>query len=345
VTFTHDVIVLGRGLAGVVMSETLARRGLRVAVIDKPRAGRASWVATGIVNPIVLRRTLPSWRASELLAIAGAFYRDLEQRYQTRFWHPMPLVELFPTAHEAGIWKLRLKDPAIARLISAGPAGDPAVAELPQPYGHGVVQRSAWLDVRALMNAHEQRWMANGDLLFADVQDADIAMDDDGVHVHGLSAPLMIRCTGPFDTLPGLVQVGGEGLTVRLERCRLKTMVHRGIFLLPEGNDRFRVGATFIWEDVWKGPSEEGRAWLLDQLARVVGGPVEVLEHWAGVRPAARDRRPLLGRVAPNVAVLNGLGSRGVTLAPWCAEHLMGHLLDGAGLDPEADIARFQVPA
>ncbi len=342
-TYTHDALVVGRGLAGVVLSETLTRRGLRVAVIDKPREGRASWVATGIVNPIVLRRTLPSWRASEVLAIAGAFYRDLEQRYQTRFWHPMPLVELFPTAHEAGIWKLRLKDPVIARLISAGPAGDPAVSELPQPYGHGVVQRSAWLDVRALLNAHEQRWKANGDLFVAEVQDVDIITDDGGVQVHGLSAPLMIRCTGPFDTLPGLVQVGGEGLTVRMERCRLKTMVHRGIFLLPEGNDRFRVGATFIWEDVWKGPSEEGRAWLLDQLARVVGGPVEVVEHWAGVRPAAKDRRPLLGRVAPNIAVLNGLGSRGVMLAPWCAEQLMAYLLDGEPMDAEVDVARFRV--
>ncbi len=32
-----------------------------------------------MVNPIVLRRTVPSWRASELLAIAGAFYREMER--------------------------------------------------------------------------------------------------------------------------------------------------------------------------------------------------------------------------------------------------------------------------
>lgn len=71
--------------------------------------------------------------------------------------------------------------------------------------------------------------------------------------------------------------------------------------------------------------------------------PVEVLDQQAGVRPTARDRRPLLGRRAamPRQAVFNGLGSRGVLLAPWCAMHLADHLFQGAELDPEVDLARF----
>ena len=62
--FTHDVIIIGQGLAGTVLSETLARRGSRVLIFDAPLEGRASWVGTGLVNPIVLRRTVLSWRAS-----------------------------------------------------------------------------------------------------------------------------------------------------------------------------------------------------------------------------------------------------------------------------------------
>jgi glycine oxidase len=67
----------------------------------------------------------------------------------------------------------------------------------------------------------------------------------------------------------------------------------------------------------------------------------EVLEQASGVRPTSRDRRPILGRTAPHEAVFNGLGSRGVLLAPWCARHLAAHLFDGAPLDPEVDAARF----
>jgi glycine/D-amino acid oxidase-like deaminating enzyme len=68
---------------------------------------------------------------------------------------------------------------------------------------------------------------------------------------------------------------------------------------------------------------------------------VEVIEHWCGVRPASRDRRPILGVTAPGEAVLNGLGSRGVILAPWCARHLAEHLFDGEPLDPEVSVSRF----
>jgi glycine/D-amino acid oxidase-like deaminating enzyme len=62
--------------------------------------------------------------------------------------------------------------------------------------------------------------------------------------------------------------------------------------------------------------------------------------RWSGVRPASRDRRPILGITGPRQAVFNGLGSRGVLLAPWSAAHLADHLFAGAALDPEVDLDR-----
>lgn len=341
VSFSHDVIIIGQGLAGTVLSETLSARGLRVVIYDVPKEGRASHVAAGLVNPIVMRRTIPSWRASEMLAIAGAFYRELEQRYDTRFWSPIELVELFPTAKEAGIWQLRLKDPDIARMLGEGPASDPALSELYQPYGHGVVRRCAWLDVRKLLQAHRERWSENGSLVEREVSGQDIHAIQGGIRIHDSSAPWVVNCIGPRAEGAFLVPVRGEGLTVHIEGLRLKSAVHRGVFLLPMGEDRYRVGATFAWDNVWSGPTEEARRWLLDKVERVVQRPVEIEDHWAGVRPASRDRRPVLGRMARHEAILNGLGSRGVLLAPWSAQHLTGHLLDGTPLDPEVDVARF----
>ena len=75
--FTHDIIIIGQGLAGTALSESLADAGARVMMFDMPLANRSSAVAAGAVNPIVLRRFVPSWRASEMLAIAGAYYLSL----------------------------------------------------------------------------------------------------------------------------------------------------------------------------------------------------------------------------------------------------------------------------
>jgi len=135
--------------------------------------------------------------------------------------------------------------------------------------------------------------------------------------------------------------VKGEGLTVRIPGLHLAKAVHRGVFVLPMGDDIYRVGATFAWDEVWSGPTEGARHLLLDRLQRLVDREVEVLDHWCGVRPASKDRRPILGRIGAHEAVFNGLGSRGVVLAPWCAQHLCDHLMDGAAIDPEVSVARF----
>jgi glycine/D-amino acid oxidase-like deaminating enzyme len=338
---THDVLIIGQGLAGTVLSETLAAQGKRVAVFDVPKAGRSSQVAAGLVNPVVLRRTVPSWRAMAMLDVAGAFYRELEAQCGTRFWHPLSVVGLFPSPHEAELWEKRLADPEVAPFLDRGPSADPVLRSFPQPHGHGVVKHGAWLDVASMLALHRKRWLAAGDLVEQEVKDSDIRRSAEGVGVLGYSAPLLVHCAGPFAAVPGLVPVRGEGLTVRIPGLGLESVVHRKVFVLPIGNDMYKVGATFAWSDVWSGPTAEARRWLTACLEELVDRPYEVLEHWAGVRPAARDRRPILGRIGAHEAVFNGLGSRGVLLSPWSAQHLCDQLFKGRPVDPEVDPARF----
>lgn len=339
--FTHDVLIIGQGLAGAVLSETLAAQGKRVALFDAPRVGRASAAAAGLVNPVVLRRTVPSWRALEMHGIASAFYQALETRYAARFWYPLPVVGLFPGAHEAEIWQRRLLDPEVAPFLGTSGSADPVVQAFPQPHGHGVVKHGAWLDIPTMLSIHRQRWAAAGELLEQEVLDTDLRALDGGVEVLGRSAPLLVRCTGPFASVAGLVPVRGEGLTVRIPGLGLQSVVHRQVFILPIGEDLYKVGATFAWTDVWSGPTAEARRWLTQCLEQLIDRPYEVLDHWVGVRPAARDRRPILGRTGAHEAVFNGLGSRGVLLAPWSAQHLSDQLFRNAAVDPEVDPARF----
>lgn len=340
-SFTHDVIIIGQGLAGTVLSATLQQRGKRVLVYDAPLAGRASEVAAGLVNPVALRRTVLTWRASEMLAIAGAFYRDLGLFHDAVFWHPMPLVAIFPTAQEAGIWQLRTTEPETGRFVRMDTSTDHGLDALPQPYGRGIIERCAWVDVKAMLAAHRAFLRAHGELVERRVEPGNIERTAHGVRIGEHSAPLLVRCGGPFEALEGLVPVKGEGLTVRIPGVHLGKAVHRGVFVLPMGGEVYRVGSTFAWNEVWAGPTQEAQRYLLDRLQRLVERHVEVLEHWYGVRPASKDRRPILGMIGPHEAVFNGLGSRGVMLAPWCAQHLCDYLFEGVELDEVIRPDRF----
>lgn len=337
--YTHDVLILGHGIAGAVLAEEALRRGLRVQVFDRKRPGNASAAAAGVVNPLVLRRDVPAWRAAELVPLASAFYTDMQERLGVHAWHPMDLVKVFPTPKELEQWRRALEDPAGALFM--GPVSDvPLDPSIKAPHGHGLVRAAAWLDVSMVLDASRADLVAREAWAEVDIPGGAITTTEDEVRIGDRSAPWLVQCEGPFATLPGLVPVKGETLLVRIPGLRVGHMVHRGIFLLPLGDERYRVGATFAWNEVWSGPTEEGRADLLRRLRLLTDADVEVIAHTAGVRPAAKDRRPLLGAVAPHRAVFNGLGSRGVSLAPWCARHLLDHLFEGGPLDAEVSVQR-----
>ena len=112
---------------------------------------------------------------------------------------------------------------------------------------------------------------------------------------------------------------------------------------MPLENNYYRIGATFNWTDKTLNPTSEGKEELVTKLKTFINVPFEVVEHKAGIRPTVKDRRPLVGKHPQhsNLAVLNGLGTRGVMIAPTAAEQLYNHLERGEELDGEISIERF----
>ncbi|MBP6311167.1 MAG: FAD-binding oxidoreductase [Flavobacteriales bacterium] len=337
----HDAIILGHGLAGAVLAEVLQQRGLSIHVFNERRNGNASLVAAGVVNPIVFKRDIPSWRAGELLPIADGFYTDLQARYGIDLWHPLPMVKVFPTPIERDQWERVMQDTESSSFITQRPEVDVDQAPVGVPHGYGTVTKAAWLDVPLVLAAQRAKLIGDGRLTERNVQEEEIVNEQDHIRIGDVRARWLIRCSGPFSTAQGLAPVKGETLLVRIPGLGFKNMVHRRVFILPLGDDVYRIGSTFDWTNVWTGTTTNAREELLGMLQAFVKLSIEVLEHSSGVRPATKDRRPIVGRTGEHEAIFNGLGSRGVLLAPWCAMHLADHLFDGKEIDPEVRCDRF----
>ena len=297
--------------------------------------------AGGAVNPVVLRRDVPSWRASELMALSRAFYVAWQERSAISCLHPVPLVKIFPTPNEVRQWARAMVEPATAPFITSRSEPEIDVAPLRAPYGYGTVTDAFWLDLPMLLHTQREELLLSAQLTERDVDRTEVRSLTDGVRIGDVKGRWLIRCTGPFSSDECVIPVKGETLTVRIPGLHLTRMVHGAVGLLPMGEELYRVGSTFKWTDVWSGPTEDARHSLLEKLETFVKVPVEVVAQHAGVRPTTRDRRPILGTEAAHEAVFNGLGTRGVLLAPWCAEHLLDHLFEGKKLDPEVDRQRF----
>ena len=90
-------------------------------------------------------------------------------------------------------------------------------------------------------------------------------------------------------------------------------------------------------------PTEDGKSELIDRLKEIISCDYEIIAHQAGVRPTVKDRKALIGTHPnyPNLHILNGLGTRGVMLAPTMALHLFNSIENGFVLDKNIDIKRF----
>ena len=115
--------------------------------------------------------------------------------------------------------------------------------------------------------------------------------------------------------------------------------------MVPVGDARFRVGATYRWPPFTDGPTAVGREELAARLTVITDLPFRITGQRAGVRPAVRDRRPLLGPhpTVPSLSFCGGYGSKGVMLAPRLAVLLADWLLDPATeIWPDVSLRRYE---
>jgi glycine/D-amino acid oxidase-like deaminating enzyme len=86
-----------------------------------------------------------------------------------------------------------------------------------------------------------------------------------------------------------------------------------------------------------------GREELAARLSVITDLPFAVVGQRAGVRPAVRDRRPLLGPhpTVPALSFCGGYGSKGVMLAPRLAVLLANWLEGEDEIWPDVSLQRY----
>jgi glycine/D-amino acid oxidase-like deaminating enzyme len=170
-----------------------------------------------------------------------------------------------------------------------------------------------------------------------------------GTSFNGVAYDDVIFCEGYlgkenpwFGSLP-LNQTKGETLTIKSDGIPEDESVNRKCFILPLGNQQFKVGSTYEWHTSTLNTTEKGREEILEKAAYLTNAKIEVIDQAVGIRPTVIDRRPLIGTHPEhkNYHIFNGLGTKGYMLAPTLSREFIAYLLDGTALDAEVNIDRF----
>jgi len=348
----YDYLLIGHGIAGAVLARELRGRGQRVLAYDEPRPDAASRVAAGLMNPVAGKRFALTWRAQETLPTAVAYYQQLNEELGADFFQASPILKVFGSAQEQAQMLARAaEDPwqGFVERIETNPIERPGLLAL---HGGAWLRGGGHLRVEALLAALASQGRAEGWLREETFNwDALVADGTGAAYAPGrLRARHVVCCQGAaalasphFGWLP-LTPNQGAVLDVAVPGLSAAQVLNRGAYVVPGvAAGQFRVGATYRWPPFATVPTDDDQRELAGRLAGLTPLPFEVLGERRGVRPAVRDRRPLLGRhpSLPWLSLFGGFGSKGVSLAPRLASLLADYLGGSGELWPDVTLARY----
>ncbi|TRX42205.1 NAD(P)/FAD-dependent oxidoreductase [Flavobacterium restrictum] len=342
-----DYLIVGSGLAGISFAEIALQHHKSILVLDN-NSQNSSKIAGGLYNPVILKRFSEVWKAQEQLAIMNTFYSVLEKKINHKVDFQISILRKFFSIEEQNNWFLASDKVGLAPFLSTKLITK-TFDGIASPYGYGEVLQTGYVDTATLLEKYKKYLTDNELFLAATFDYNELKIAANGVTYQNFKAKHIIFAEGfglhanPFFSHLPLDGTKGELFIIKAPELNLEVIVNTSVFILPLGNDLFKVGATYNWKDKTNLPTEEGKLELVDRIKEIITCDFEIISHFAGVRPTVKDRRPLVG-THPNhdrVHILNGLGTRGVMLGPAMAKALFECIENDIPLDKEINIERF----
>ena len=316
-----DFIIVGQGLAGTLLAHDLIDLDKSVVIIDTHLKASASRVAAGLINPISMKRCIPAM-PSNYLTTAFDRYLELEHKLNSRLLFEKPLLRLFDSFKTKDLWIDKYENKEMDLYIDEFCAVN-TFSFLKDEFSSAIVKPAGYLDLKEFLAVSREYFKDNNILLEEKFNFSEF--NDRNVSYRNLKADKIIFCDGfrikenPFfDYLP-IAPTKGELMLIKIPSVEdFGKIISKGIYIIPNGNYEYTVGATYDRVDLTENLTEDGQQFLRDRLDEVLNVDYEIISSVAGVRPTVKDREPLIGmhKEFNNIGVFNGLGARGVLNAP-----------------------------
>lgn len=339
-----DYIIVGGGLAGMLLAWEMYEKGLSF-LIYADDAPASSNVAAGTWNPVTFRRMIPTWRAQEMIDAMLDVYPKVEKAVGVDLLSMIELEKILANEQETDFWlqksiTVESKNFLEKELITINVMGENKAA--------GIVKQTGRLDLPNYVAQLKSFFLDKGILKNEAFQHSALKVSDNDISYKGIDANKIIFAEGtycqnnPFFNWLPFKSVKGDVLTIKSADLKVTRIRKKNIFILPLGDDIYKVGATYDWKDQSWEPSEKGKAEIIEKFEKISDCTYEIIDHESGIRPATHDRRPFIGQHPKhkNLFVFNGLGSKGVFLGPLLAKEFYNFLIGKGEIHPEVSVRR-----
>ena len=344
---TVDYIIIGQGLCGSWLSYYMMKAGKKVFVIDEAATYSSTKVASGIINPVTGRRIVRTWRIEELLPFALDAYTRLGAALDTNIVTQTSVLDFHPTLQMQDAFNSRL--PVETEYLHSYDDEQRWKSFFNFHYSIGEVAPCLLIDLHNLLDGWRSKLKEADALVEEPFNWADCTINDDHVVYRNYNAEKIFCCEGVagftnpyFKNLP-YSHMKGEALIVSIPGLPTTHIYKHGLSIVPWQGGLFWVGSSYEWKFEHLQSTTLFRQRCEAFLQQFVKLPYSIVDHIAADRPANMERRPFVGLHPrhPAVGILNGMGTKGCSLAPLFANQLVQHLVDNSPLYADADVARF----
>jgi glycine/D-amino acid oxidase-like deaminating enzyme len=344
-----DYLIIGQGISGTWLSYFLKKEGKSFIVIDDNAQNAPSKIAAGIINPVTGRRHASVWLAEELMPFVLDAYSLLAEDLSIDTLSVSSIIDFFPSAQMRLSFSERVSDQI--HYVSLPPDEKKFLNDFKYELGYGQIDPVYIVHLEKILPVWRHELVSSNSLIETSFDPKEIEIGKEDIRYHDIIAQKIIFCDGtsstvnPWFSLLPFAPNKGEALTLQIKDLDRSFIYKRGLTLAPFADaDQWWIGSSYEWDFDNVSPTKEFLQRSESLLKEWLRRPFEITGHYASLRPATLERRPFVGFHPQNdrIGILNGMGTKGCSLAPFFAKQLVANLINNTPIYPDADVQRFR---
>ena len=327
-----EFLILGKGLAGSVLAIKLAMAGRSFEIIHSEKEPCASEKAAGLMNPVTGRRMALTWNFEAVWREAEQFYAAAYlflKKAEGSFLVPRTIRKALFSIEEMNFLEAKSAWAGFGETIGIHAKTDSDPALFSQTVGWADTRTGYRLDAPAFLRACSEYFSTRSLLSESEFRKENLKKLPDGWLFQGKTFRNVVSCLGlgcPW-IAPELWPVKGQMFVLEGLPDWGTDVLKTAHFFIPEQGKGVLAGSTSEREFSHPEPDAEGFESITGGVNPELLAAARIADSWAGIRPTSKDRRPVIREIQHALFAINGLGTKGVSLAPYAAGTLLHTLI------------------
>tara|TARA_B100000579_G_scaffold432103_1_gene448351 strand:+ start:8719 stop:9720 length:1002 start_codon:yes stop_codon:yes gene_type:complete len=331
-TKKYDYIIIGQGITGSALAWKLNYSNKKFLILDSENKNTASKAALGIYNPITGRRKALTWNVNELFENLERFYLNVEKEIGVKILFKKNIYRPINNNKDFNDWNSRMSNVKFQSIIK----------EIDEK--KAITKKSGYIDVKKYLT-HTRKYFKKKERYHRyKLDDKDIIIENNEIRLKGFQAKHIVMCIGIDQKKINLFnkidinEVSGNSILAELNYS-IKNIINNKISIVNTSKNIFHIGSSYN-----NGSDNIGHSKILDDARKIIKKKLIFKKSFFGIRSSSKDRRPIVGKhfQLKNLYIINGLGSKGISQAPYCSDKLFNYIERNKQIDKEININRFK---